>query len=185
MPTISDLIPWIEHKVCKVTDNACLSLARSLQHADYLDADYDSIAHTFKLTVYWSQARTDDEVWTDSHESGKGQTIEVGVLMNEKPSEPEELKFSGWLTIPGENKEPCKCSFSKSLRKRAQLMSFSCYHVRDSCEASHSVVGRTGLIPSDFPTADGYASRYAAFFPGQRNGPASTVVCLAYLLDPA
>lgn len=117
MPTISDIIPWIEHKVCKTPDKACTTLARSLMYADYLDADYDSIAHTFKLTAYWSQPWAGAQVWKDSHQSSKGQTIEVGVLMNEKPSEPEELKFSGWLTIPGEGKEPCKSDLPCPLKR--------------------------------------------------------------------
>ena len=35
--------------------------------------------------------------------------VEVGVLANEVPTEPEELKLGGWLTVVGEDEKPGMC----------------------------------------------------------------------------
>ena len=40
---------------------------------------------------------------------GGKKKVEVGVLANEVPTEPEELKLGGWLTVVGEDEKSCMC----------------------------------------------------------------------------
>ena len=69
--------------------------------------DYDSISHSVVFKVFWARSPNADEMWHDTHYKNANDTVEVGVLTNEQPDEPEELRYSGWLTVIGNDKKPC------------------------------------------------------------------------------
>jgi hypothetical protein len=100
-------VAYIYVKIC-AQDVDCQQQALSLASADYVDADYDSISHSLVLRAFWSRSGADDGKWHGMHRKGERDTVEVGILMNEKPSELEELKYSGVLTVIGQDKKPCK-----------------------------------------------------------------------------
>ena len=69
--------------------------------------DYDSISHALTIKAFWMRSSIGDGSWSEKHRKSANDTIEVGVLMNENPDEPEELRYSGWLTVLGKDKKPC------------------------------------------------------------------------------
>ncbi|KAK4983034.1 protease B nonderepressible form [Elasticomyces elasticus] len=112
LPSLEDLVSYIQQKCCSPDDPHCHLRAASLLSAVSLDIDFDAISHTVTLTAFWDHvdygARGSETVSrldpTDS--------VEVGVLGNEKPTEPEELTLSGFLTVLGEDKKPNPTLFS-------------------------------------------------------------------------
>ena len=102
---MTDLATYLQHKVCPETDESCRLRAASLNSTDYLDVDYDAISQSLVLSAFWHsppQAGVWDERITNSQASTK---VEVGVLANEKPTEPEELSLAGFLAIVGEDRK--------------------------------------------------------------------------------
>jgi hypothetical protein len=103
---LNDLITYIQQKICSAPDTACKAKAASLIGADYLDIDYDSISHELVLKIFQHQpsaAGTWNETFTKSAAPSK---IEIGVLTNEKPLQPEELSLGGFLTVIGKDTVP-------------------------------------------------------------------------------
>lgn len=105
---IDGVIIYIQHKLCDPEDVKCQFRALDLATAEYVDIDYDSISHALTIKAFWTKSSVEDGLWREKHQKGANDTIEIGVLMNEKPDEPEELRYSGWLTVVGEHKKPCK-----------------------------------------------------------------------------
>ena len=96
---------YLQQKICPEIDESCGLRAASLKSADYLDVDYDAISQSLVLSAFWHsppQAEVWDERITNSQTSTK---VEVGVLANEKPTEPEELSLAGFLAIVGEDRK--------------------------------------------------------------------------------
>lgn len=105
--SIDGLIVYFQNKICDRLDVQCQLRANDLANADYIDMDYDSISHSVTFKAFWARPPNPDGVWHDTHRKAVNHTIEVGVLMNEQPDEPEELRYSGWLTVIGKDKKPC------------------------------------------------------------------------------
>ena len=102
---MTDLATYLQQKVCPEIDQSCRLRAASLRSADYLDVDYDAISQSLVLSAFWHsspQAEVWDERITNSQASTK---VEVGVLANEKPTEPEEFSLAGSLTVIGEDRK--------------------------------------------------------------------------------
>lgn len=106
--SIDGLIVYIQNKICHSRNVQCELLAHDLANSAYMDMDYDSISHSVTFRAFWVRPPNVDGVWHDIHRKAANNTIEVGVLMNEQPDEPEELRYSGWLTVIGKDKKPCK-----------------------------------------------------------------------------
>ena len=83
-----------------------------------MDMDYDSISHSVVFKAFWARPPIADGMWHDTHRKASNDTIEVGVLMNEKPDEPEELRYSGWLTVIGKDKKPCTSKLKYDISQR-------------------------------------------------------------------
>lgn len=78
----------------------------SLLHVNQLDIDCDIISHACVLNAYWAEP-IGSKPWTERIVAGKTSgTLEVGVLSNEDPPEPEELSLSGVLTVVGDDDRP-------------------------------------------------------------------------------
>lgn len=105
LPSLKELVTYIQQKVCG-QDDSCKVKANALNHADYLDMDYDTISQSLVLNAFWHVSPHSD-TWEDKISIRQGSTkVEVGVLANEKPTQPEELSLGGFLAILGEDAKP-------------------------------------------------------------------------------
>ena len=122
---------YIKEKVC-VGDALCTSKAKGLLYADYFDFDFDAISQSVTLSAFWHKSPS-TETWTESIDNRKGSIkVELGVLANEKPTQPEELSLGGFLAVIGEDKKLSKfiiCelqgSLTNVLRPYTLFISFS------------------------------------------------------------
>ncbi|KAK2770196.1 protease B nonderepressible form [Emmonsiellopsis sp. PD_33] len=104
LPSLAELVTYIQQKLCPQSDSACQSHAATLLSADSLDIDYDSISHALTIAGYWSRPSADaEEGWKETIE--KDERVEVGVLAMEKATEAEELSVGGFLVVVGEDKK--------------------------------------------------------------------------------
>lgn len=112
LPSLKDLVTYIQQKICATSDPSCQTHAASLLSATYVDIDYDTISHALVLNVFWDRA-PDAESWTETIAlCQKADHIEVGVLTSEKAVDPEDLAFSGFLTVIGKDSKPSPTRFS-------------------------------------------------------------------------
>ncbi|MCJ1247220.1 protease B nonderepressible form [Trapelia coarctata] len=140
----------ISNKICPPVGDECTTFASKLLSAGYIDIDFDTISQALVLNVF-HQKSADPEGWTDQITNG-GTTgkFEVGVLANEPPTEPEELKLGGFLAVLGEDDKPTPTLFSFPARHHSvSKLSISSYLA--------SFLFPTGLHPTlrlTFPTAE-------------------------------
>jgi hypothetical protein len=107
LASLGELTTYIQQKICPSSDGTCHDRALTLLSANYLDIDYDTISHSLVLNAFWERA-PESGMWNDVFQViGDKDKVEIGVLTNEKPIEPEELKLGGWLTVVGEDEKPC------------------------------------------------------------------------------
>ena len=106
LPSLKDLVTYIQQKICATSDPSCQTQAASLLSATYVDIDFDTISHALVFNGFWDRA-PDAESWTETI-SLRQETdhIEVGVLTSEKAVDPEDLAFSGFLTVIGKDSKP-------------------------------------------------------------------------------
>lgn len=115
---MADLAIYIHQKICTERDESCRLRAASLESADYLDIDYDTISQSLVLSAFW-HAPPLTEAWDERVDRSQASvTVEVGVLANEKPIQPEELSLGGFLAVVGKDNKPStvKSSDFASLR---------------------------------------------------------------------
>ena len=129
LPKSADLVTYIQQKVCARSGEACFAKIESLNSADYLDVDFDTISQTLTLSAFRHEAPSPG-LWNERiSNDGTMARIEVGILANEKPTEPEELSLGGFLTIIGEDDKPSICSklipLSSSDSNDIQILLFS------------------------------------------------------------
>lgn len=79
-----------------------------MSYASYLDIDFDVISHAVTLSGFWREGLSAGMAKSVPSKGSPTDSLEVGVLVAEKPDEPEELKFGGYLTVIGEDDEPSK-----------------------------------------------------------------------------
>lgn len=108
LPTLDYFVTYISQKICNSSKTDCVAAAQALLSANYVDIDFDTISHAVILRAYWNEA-SNDRGWTEvtSLQKGVG-SLEIGVLNNETPDEPEELKMGGFLTVVGTDLEPSR-----------------------------------------------------------------------------
>ncbi len=106
LSSLEDFVTYIQQKICQGQDKGCLTKAAALHRTDYLDIDYDTISQALVLTTF-HHAPPDSGVWNEHisklPESAK---VEIGVLANENPNNPEELSLGGFLITIGEDIKP-------------------------------------------------------------------------------
>jgi hypothetical protein len=71
-----------------------------------VDLDFDTISQALTLSAFHHRSTNSDQWSGKLSSSGKSARVEVGVLANEKPLEPEELSLGGFLTVVGEDDKP-------------------------------------------------------------------------------
>ena len=93
---------YIQQKVCGQNE-LCKVKANALNHADYLDMDYDTISQSLVVNAFWHVSPHSD-AWEEKISVRQGSTkVEIGILANEKPTQSEELSLGGFLIILGED----------------------------------------------------------------------------------
>ncbi|KAL1628567.1 protease B nonderepressible form [Neofusicoccum ribis] len=101
LPSLHNLVTYISEKFCSM--DACRDKASTLLFADYVDFDFDTISHALIINAFWAEGPAEGGMWNEEVSRGKADTMEVGVLNNEVPIEPEELSLSGFLTVVGDD----------------------------------------------------------------------------------
>lgn len=103
---MTDLAIYLHQKICPENHESCRLRAASLKSADYLDIDYDTISQFLVLSAFWHSPPL-TEAWDERIDSGQASVkVEVGVLANEKPTQPDELSLAGFLAVLGEDSKP-------------------------------------------------------------------------------
>ena len=103
---MTDLANYLDQKICREKDESCRLRAGSLKSADYLDIDYDTISQSLVLSAFW-HAPLLKEDWDERiHNIQASVQVEIGLLANEKPNQPEELSLAGFLAVLGEDSKP-------------------------------------------------------------------------------
>ncbi|KAF2811037.1 PIG-X-domain-containing protein [Mytilinidion resinicola] len=112
LPSLDDLVTYIQQSLCPKSNSKCQQQASTLGSATYVDFDYDTISHALILNAFWAREPSEGS-WTESISLQKeGDTIEVGVLTSEKAVDKEDLAFSGFLTVVGEDSKPSTSNHS-------------------------------------------------------------------------
>lgn len=113
LPSLAELKSYVQQKICSASDLSCHAKAVALHSADYLDIDYDAISQSLVLSVF-RHASPSSGIWDETLRKVVGSAnIEVGILANEKPTEPERLSLGGFLTVIGEDTKPSTSLFPK------------------------------------------------------------------------
>jgi len=112
LPTLSNLVVYIQEKICSKRDEACYLAAFYLGFADYLDVDYDAISQSVTFTAFHHEPPPlaigkPRDAWDEPIDAKRSQMkIEVGILASEKATRAEELSLGGFLFTLGENTKP-------------------------------------------------------------------------------
>ncbi|PKX96879.1 uncharacterized protein P174DRAFT_438695 [Aspergillus novofumigatus IBT 16806] len=105
LPSLQNLVAFIQHKFCDRSDEKCFRHAESILSADSVDLNYDSISHALTVSAYWSKSPS--QGWTEQVKKHTADThqVEVGLLGVESAIEPEELKMGGLLGVVGQDEK--------------------------------------------------------------------------------
>ncbi|KAF7879215.1 hypothetical protein EAF04_000412 [Stromatinia cepivora] len=105
---LTNLVEYIQQKICNAPDKECLRRANSLSYASSVDIDFDTISHALNIVAYWEPQSWDPEITNAASKD----RVEVGILSVETPLQPEELSLAGFLTVVGEDSKPSPTLFS-------------------------------------------------------------------------
>ncbi|CAG8212654.1 unnamed protein product [Penicillium salamii] len=112
LPTVDNLVKYIQDDVCTKGSTECHTHANALLSVDSVDIDYDSISHALTVSGFWAnppQGGWNDEI---SKPSSAADQIEFGLLGAEPGLEPEEIKMGGLLAVVGEDQKLKPTMFS-------------------------------------------------------------------------
>ena len=83
-------------------------MATSLESADYLDIDFDTISQALDLNVFHGSPPKLSG-WTEKiSKPNLFAKVEVGILAPASPNQPEELSLGGFLTVLDEDSKASK-----------------------------------------------------------------------------
>ncbi|GFF51849.1 protein pbn1 [Aspergillus lentulus] len=139
LPSLQNLVAFIQHKFCDRSDEKCFHHAESILSADSVDVNYDSISHALTVSGYWS--KSPGQGWTEQIKKHTADThqVEVGLLGVESAIEPEELKMGGLLGVVGQDE-----------KLKPTLFSFPSRHHPLPADATYTISfpAPTGLHPT-------------------------------------
>ncbi|KAJ4367117.1 protease B nonderepressible form [Neocucurbitaria cava] len=116
LDSLEKVITNFQEKFCKTKDDICGKLATQLLSAKYVDVDYDTISRAVVLTAGWNDAEG-REGWSEEIQlPSKDSTVEIGVLMHEPNSDPEDIQFGGFLAVLGQDLSPKATRFQTPTR---------------------------------------------------------------------
>jgi hypothetical protein len=106
--SLSPFVAYVRDRICTPASTSCKKAAEQLADVGYLDVDYDAISHAVVVNAFWAQAPK--ESWTETIRlADSEETIEIGVLNHEINPDPEDVQFSGFLTVLGRDEKPSTC----------------------------------------------------------------------------
>lgn len=83
-----------------------MAQAAYLSSANYVDIDFDTISQSLNFNAFWDFP-PESAFWDEQIDTNGGSVkVEVGVLTNEKPTQPEDLSLGGALMVLGEDSNP-------------------------------------------------------------------------------
>ncbi|KAF2004404.1 PIG-X-domain-containing protein [Amniculicola lignicola CBS 123094] len=141
LPSLSYLVESIRNNICVSLPGkaSCPLLAARLLSATYVDMDYDAISHALVINAFWNKPISAGG-WNEHIELiGKDDAIEIGVLNHEPNPDPEDIAFSGFLTVLGEDTAPKPTRFQTPTRH---------YPMSSSLTYKASFSHPTGLHPT-------------------------------------
>ncbi|KAG4030294.1 hypothetical protein MFRU_012g00370 [Monilinia fructicola] len=108
LESLSNLVEYIQKKICNASDEDCISRSSTLLSASSVDIDFDTISHALNIVAYW-----EPQTWNIGiTNSAPKERVEVGILSVETPLQPEELSLAGFLTVVGEDSKPSPTLFA-------------------------------------------------------------------------
>ena len=130
LPSLSNLVAYIQRHVCARSDVTCTHTASLLNIAESLDIDYDSISHTLMVNAFWSRPPailydpvgewTTYDAWNlDAQRKSQNDRVEVGILESLPADDEHDVKLSGHLTVVGEDDRPKPTLFNFPSRHHA------------------------------------------------------------------
>ncbi|KAF3894903.1 hypothetical protein GTR04_2958 [Trichophyton interdigitale] len=116
LPSLHQLITYLDQYICQ-ENTECSNRIASISSASSLDIDYnDSTAH-LTVAAYWPDA-PEKTGWTEVINEPKydGDRVEIGILAEQTPLKPEEVRVGGMLADIGRKAELTPTLFSFSSR---------------------------------------------------------------------
>ena len=112
LPSLDGFASFVKQKACSPSDRQCQKAAESLLSATSVDIDFDAISHAVVVNAFWAEG-PERGAWSETIQAySPTDSIEVGILNNEKVDEPEEMSLGGYLTVLGEDSKLSKWSLS-------------------------------------------------------------------------
>ena len=114
LPSLGDLVTYIQKKLCPKGFKACLQEAARIGTAHCVDVDYDTTSQSLTLRTYHGPAVSSEldktpRVWDEKITEYAGSVAtEIGILNEEVATEPEELSLGGFLVTLGKDVKPSK-----------------------------------------------------------------------------
>ncbi|CAO2649461.1 Nn.00g068460.m01.CDS01 [Neocucurbitaria sp. VM-36] len=121
--SLGNVIANFQEKFCTPGNDVCAKLATQLLDSAYVDIDYDTISRAVVLTAGWNDAPGQGG-WSEQIQlPEKDSTVEIGVLMHEPNSDPEDIQFGGFLTVLRQDSSPKATRFQTPTRHYPLLQS--------------------------------------------------------------
>ena len=104
LPSLDNLVSHLKHSICPSASKSCREAVDSLGNVSYLDIDYTEASPSIVVTAFWDSPPSG---WSERLSlPSQTTTTEVGILMHEKNPDPEDIAFSGFLTVLGRDTAP-------------------------------------------------------------------------------
>ncbi|KAI9847798.1 MAG: protease B nonderepressible form [Sclerophora amabilis] len=187
LPSLDVLTAYMQHNACPSTDRSCDERISILRSAGSVDIDYDAISHMLVFKAFWDAAPSSGLWAEDIQNSSEKDKVEVGVLAKEKATEPEELSFSGFLTVVGEDDKPGE--FRRHIRTNTSIdaVNFLAPTMFSFPSRHHVLSGSSGAkFVTGFPDPTGLHPILRTTIPSALLSPPSKSCALhAYLTMPS
>ena len=113
LPSLDHLITYIQEKLCPEGDKACQNGVARISDAGFIDADYDTVSQSFTFSTFYDRPVSLNGVragaWNEHIvKCSSSLMTEVGILAEEKSTQPEELSLGGFLVTLGRDTKPSK-----------------------------------------------------------------------------
>lgn len=103
---VQPLVTYLQQNACAANNAACRDHMADLSWATSIDFDFDAISHALQVNAVWAHGPEGGRWHETIYLQDPSDSVEVGVLNSEKPTEPEELSLGGFLTVLGEDSKP-------------------------------------------------------------------------------
>ena len=106
LPQLDDFFAFVKAKFRPNDYDSWMPKTANLSAASYIDINYDKKNEALEVYAFWGRSMYAN-LWTEIIERRNlDDSLEVGVLMNEMPTQQGELSMSGFLTVIGKDDSP-------------------------------------------------------------------------------